>query len=463
MRTHPLSTGIFHIIGIGGIGMSGIAEVLHQLGHTVQGSDQSENANVERLRKQGITVFIGQKAENVKNATTIICSSAIKKSNPEVAAAHKSKLPVISRAEMLREIMRYKSTVSITGTHGKTSTTSLMATLLLHAKLDPTILNGGILTDIKSNARVGKGDWMVVEADESDKTFIEIPTTIGVITNIEPEHMENYDNSFKVLKEAFIKFANDVPFYGFSIVCLDHPNVKEILPHITRPYITYGTEAKADCRATNVKASPDGMRFDVSFEGHTLKDVHIPLHGIHNVLNTLSVIVVGYKLNLSDKVIKESLASFAGVKRRFTKTGEVHGVTIIDDYGHHPTEIAAVLKAAKQVTPHRVIAIVQPHKYTRLQNLFKEFSACFSDADELILAPVFEAGESPIDGINHKTLAAAAQKHFKGPIHAIMSEDELPALLQKSAKKGDYIICLGAGTISKWAYDLPKKLEPLLG
>lgn len=461
MKTHPLSIGTLHIIGIGGIGMSSIAEVLHRLGHRVQGSDQAENANTERLRKLGIQIFIGSHPENITEATTVIRSSAIPSTHPEVMAAKKKKIPVLSRAELLAEIMRYKSTISVSGTHGKTTTTSLMATLLLNASLDPTVLSGGILVDLHSNAHVGTGDWMVVEADESDKTFIQIPTTIGVITNIEPEHMESY-GTFAQLKEAFLTFANNIPFYGFSVVCLDHPTVKEILPKITRPYITYGTSKKAHCRATNIKHRPEGMTFDVHFDNYDITDIQLALHGHHNVLNALAVIVVGIKLGIFPSIIKQTLASFGGVKRRFTQTGEVGGITIIDDYGHHPTEITAVLKAAKKVTKHKVIAVIQPHRYSRVHDLFKEFSTCFKDASTVIFAPIYGAGEKPLKNITHTALAAEVRKHFKGKVYTIESEDELPALIQKVARKGDYVILLGAGTISQWAYNLPKNLEPLL-
>lgn len=461
MKTHPLSIGTLHIIGIGGIGMSGIAEVLQRLGHRVQGSDQAENANTERLRSLGVNVFIGSHPENITEATTIIRSSAIPDSHPEVVAAKKKKIPVLSRAELLAEIMRYKSTLAVSGTHGKTTTTSLMATLLLNAQLDPTVLSGGILVDLKSNAHVGQGDWMVVEADESDKTFIQIPTTIGIITNIEPEHMENY-GTFDKLKKAFIEFANNVPFYGFSVVCLDHPTVKEIIPQINKPYITYGTSKKADCRATNIKHTPNGMKFDVHFENYDITDVELSLHGRHNVLNALAVIVVGIKLGIFPSIIKQTLASFSGVKRRFTKTGEVNGITIIDDYGHHPTEIAAVLKAARKITSRKVIAVVQPHRYSRVRDLFDEFATCFQDADTVILAPVYAAGEKPLKAITHTALATQVKKHFKGKVFTIETEEELAPLIQKIAKKGDYVILLGAGSISQWAYNLPKTLEPLL-
>ena len=461
MKTYPLQTGIFHIVGIGGIGMSGIAEVLHHLGHQVQGSDQNGNTNTERLQKLGIPIAKDHDLSLLKKATIMVRSSAIKDNNPEIKAAEKLGIKIISRAQMLAEIMRFKATVCLSGTHGKTTMTSLMSTLFLKANLDPTILNGGILFDINSNARSGNGNWMVVESDESDKTFIKIPRTIAVVSNIEPEHMENYGDDFETLKNAFVEFANGVPFYGFSILCYDHPTVREILPRITSTHYTYGTHKDADCRARNIRSTKNGMLFDVLFENEQLKDVQIPLFGEHNMLNALTAIIVGLKLNLSKDVIKKSLAEFSGVKRRFIQTGTAMGATIVDDYAHHPTEIAAVIKSAKQVSDNRVIAIVQPHKYSRLKNLFSEFSQCFAGLDELILAPVYPAGESPLEGFSSKDLAAAAKKHFKGPLHLIESPDELAPLLHKSLQKGDYVICLGAGSISEWAYALPKQLEAL--
>ena len=461
MKTHPLSIGRLHIIGIGGIGMSSIAEVLVRLGHHVQGSDQAENANTQRLRKLGVPIFIGAKAENIDHATIVIRSSAVKDSHEEVKAAYQKKIPVLSRAELLAEIMRYKATISVSGTHGKTTTTSLMATLLMNAALDPTVLSGGILVDLHSNARTGNGEWMVVEADESDKTFIQIPSTIAIITNIEPEHMESYGN-FETLKDAFVTFANGVPFYGFSVVCYDHPTVKEVLPRITKPCITYGMDPKADCHATNVKSSAKGMTFDAHFQGYSILDIQLALHGRHNVLNALAVIVVGIKLGIFPDTIKQTLASFGGVKRRFTKTGEVGGITIIDDYGHHPTEISAVLKAGQEVSQRKVIAIVQPHRYSRLKDLFQEFATCFSDADTVILAPVYAAGETPIKDITHTALADEVRKDFKGDVFTIESESELAPLLQQVAHNGDYVILMGAGSISQWAYDLPQNLQPLL-
>lgn len=460
MKTHPLTIGRLHIIGIGGIGMSSIAEVLHRLGHHVQGSDQSANANTERLEKMGIRVFIGAKADHIENATTVIRSSAVRDTHVEVKAALDKNIAVLSRAELLAEIMRYKATISVSGTHGKTTTTSLMATLLLHAGLDPTILSGGILTDLHSNAHAGEGSWMVVEADESDKTFIQIPSTIAIITNIEPEHMESY-GSFENLKDSFVQFANGVPFYGFSVVCLDHPTVKEILPRITKPHITYGATSDADCYATNIQSSAQGMRFDAHFQDYSILDIQLALHGHHNVLNALAVIVVGVKLGIFPDTIKKTLASFGGVKRRFTKVGEMNGITFIDDYAHHPTEIKAVLKAARGVGSGKVIAVVQPHRYSRLRDLFQEFSTCFTDADTVILAPVYSAGESPIQNISHQELANAVRTHFSGDVYTIESESELAPLIAQMAQSDDYVILMGAGSISQWAHALPAQIKSL--
>lgn len=465
MNTNPLSLGTIHLIGIGGIGMSGIAEILHHTGHKVQGSDVSENANVARLRKEGIKVFIGHAAENVIGCSIVVPSSAVKKTNPEMKQAKKEGICIISRAEMLAEIMRFKPCIAVAGTHGKTTTTSLVSAVLSAGDIDPTIINGGIITSLQTNAIIGKGNWMVVEADESDGTFIKIPATIAVVTNVEPEHMEYFKTEAN-LRKCFSQFASSVPFYGFSVLCADHPAVRSLLPKLkSTRYLTYGTTEDVHCQATGITASPEGMTFDVRYKGFSrqvhLENLFLSLHGIHNVLNSLAAITIALEFGFSEDTVRQALKEFQGVKRRFTKTGEVNGVVIIDDYGHHPTEIAAVLKAAREVTPHRVIAVVQPHRYSRLKNLMPAFAQCFKDADEVILAPVYSAGESPLPNITHEALAQEAKTHFKGPIHTITSQTELAPLLATIAKGGDYIICLGAGSISQWAYDLPGQLENL--
>jgi UDP-N-acetylmuramate--alanine ligase len=461
MNISPLSIGTIHLIGIGGIGMSGIAEILHSLGHKVQGSDMKESNNTLRLKELGIPLFIGHDSNNLKGVAIIVPSSDVKPSNIELITAKQQNIPVIPRSEMLAELMRFKATISIAGTHGKTTTTSLVGALLAAGNLDPTIINGGIINSLKTNARIGDGNWMVVEADESDGTFIKLPSTIGIITNIDPEHMSHF-GTFENLTRSFLQFAQQVPFYGFSILCTDHPVVRSLIPHITnRRYITYGIDNEANCMASNITALSSGMQFTVTYKKIILKDLHLPLHGHHNVLNCLAAIIVALELNISEKTIRQALSEFQGVKRRFTQIGVVQGITIIDDYGHHPTEIAAVLKAARAITEKQVIAVVQPHRFSRVKDLFPEFTQCFKDADQIIIAPIYAAGETPIEGVTHKALKQAVKDHFKGPIHTIERPEELAALIHKIASPGDYVICLGAGTISEWAHQLPLNLEAL--
>ncbi len=466
MNTAPLSLGTIHLIGIGGIGMSGIAEILHRTGHKVQGSDLSSNPSTDRLKAQGIPIFTGHSAENVNGCSIVVPSSAIKETNPELQQARREGICIISRAEMLAEIMRFSPCIAIAGTHGKTTTTSLVSHVLWKGGIDPTIINGGIITSFKTNAVMGEGNWMVVEADESDGTFIKLPSTIAVVTNIEPDHMEYFKTEAN-LKKCFVHFANSVPFYGFSVLCIDHPMVRKILPRLkSRRHITYGTRKEAQCRASRITASADGMSFSVDYKGlgrsEHLANLFLPLHGEHNVLNALAAITIALEFGFSPETIKESLKSFEGVKRRFTKTGQVNGITVIDDYGHHPTEISAVLKAAKALTRGRVIAVVQPHRYSRLQSLLKEFSQCFGDADILILAPVYGAGEDPVPGLTHHVLAQATRQSFKGPIFLIEDPKELAPLIASVAKSGDHVICLGAGSITHWAHHLPSQLAELM-
>lgn len=462
----PLNVGILHFVGIGGIGMSGIAEILHNLGYEVQGSDIAESANVERLRGLGIRVFIGHTEANVKNVAGVVISSAVKPNNPEVQAARAERIPVLRRAEMLAELMRLKMAVAIAGTHGKTTTTSLMATMFDGAGLSPTVINGGIINAYGTNARVGTGEWMVVEADESDGTFIKIPATIAVVTNIDPEHLDHYGD-FDGIKAAFRQFVENIPFYGFAVLCLDHPEVQAMLPDIAdRRMVTYGFSPQADVRAENLRAEKGGQRFDVvvAVRGdappRVLRDVFLPMHGRHNVSNSLAVITVALELAVAEEKIKHALAGFTGVKRRFTETGEWRGVKIIDDYGHHPVEIAATLKAAREaVQGGKVIAVVQPHRYTRVRDLFKEFCTCFNDADTVVVADIYAAGEEPIPGISRDALVdgirAAGHRH----VMAIESEAALPLLIANIARPGDYVVCLGAGSITKWAYGLPGQLS----
>lgn len=473
-KAMPLNVGIIHFIGIGGIGMSGIAEILHNLGYKVQGSDLSDNANVERLRKLGITVFIGQKPEHVENAAVVVKSSAVKDSNPEIAAAREKYIPVVRRAEMLAEITRLKNTIAIAGTHGKTTTTSLVAALLEAAKWDPTVINGGIINAYGTNARLGKGDWLVAEADESDGTFIALPSTVGVITNIDPEHLEHY-GSFEGVKAAFKTFVSNLPFYGFAVMCKDHPEVRALVGQIKdRKIYTYGIESDGvDVKAMNIRNDVGGSHYDVVLsarlagEEKTIKGLSLPMPGIHNVSNSLAVIAVAFGLGIGEEAVRSAFDGFKGVKRRFTKTGEVGGITIIDDYGHHPKEIAASLKAAEDVqrggTKGKVIAVAQPHRYSRVHDLFNEFATCFGVADKVILADIYPAGETPIEGVSQQTLAEAIRKAGHPCVKTLESSEVLAEVVAQEAEAGDLVICLGAGNITQWANALPGELELLLG
>ena len=470
-KTMSLDVGVIHFVGIGGIGMSGIAEVLHNLGYQVRGSDSAASANVERLRKLGIEVFIGHEGSNVKGAAVVVKSTAVKKDNAEVVAARELRIPVLHRSEMLAEVMRLKMTVAIAGTHGKTTTTSLVAALFEGAKLDPTVINGGIINAYGTNTRLGQGDWMVVEADESDGTFTKIPLTIAVVTNIDPEHLDYY-GSYDAVKDAFRQFIENLPFYGFGVLCADHPEVLAMSAKITdRRLVTYGTNPQADVRGVNIRHEIDGQHFDVeissrlSNESRKLKDVHLPMHGMHNLRNSLAAISIGNELGMSDAVIKKSLSAFSGVKRRFTMTGEVNGITVIDDYGHHPVEIEATLSAARDVQNARggrVIAVVQPHRFTRLRDLFDQFATCFSNADTVLVADVYTAGESPIEGIDKAHLVEGIKKGGHRHVLALDSLDALPDVAAEIAKPGDMIVCLGAGNITTYANALPKELEKRL-
>ncbi|MBC2885935.1 UDP-N-acetylmuramate--L-alanine ligase [Ochrobactrum sp. CM-21-5] len=459
----PLNIGLVHFIGIGGIGMSGIAEVLHNLGYKVQGSDQSDSANVQRLREKGIEVFVGHKAENLGDAEVVVVSTAIKKSNPEMAAAREKLLPIVRRAEMLAELMRFRHAVAIGGTHGKTTTTSMVAALLDAGHLDPTVINGGIINAYGTNARMGDGDWMVVEADESDGTFLKLPADIAVITNIDPEHLDHY-GSFDNVRAAFRQFVENVPFYGFGVMCLDHPEVQALVSRIEdRRIITYGQNPQADVRFLNHRMDGATSLFDVlirSRKGDTteIKDLRLPMPGLHNVSNATAAITVAHELGISADDIRRGLGAFGGVKRRFTHTGSWNGVEIFDDYGHHPVEIRAVLKAAREAAKGRVIGIVQPHRYTRLHSLFDEFSACFNDADTVIVTPVYTAGEDPIDGVNSEALVSRIKTAGHRDARYASGPETLAPLVASIAGPGDFVVCLGAGNITQWAYTLPKEL-----
>ena len=462
----PFGVGVVHFVGIGGIGMSGIAEVMHNLGYEVQGSDLSKNANVQRLNKLGIKTFIGHDPANIEGAEAVVISTAVKGSNPEVLAARAHHIPVVRRADMLAELMRLKWTISIAGTHGKTTTTTMVAALLDEAGLDPTVINGGVINAYGTNARLGEGDWMVVEADESDGTFIRLPTTIGIITNIDPEHLDHW-GGFDDLRSAFDTFIENTPFYGFGIICLDHPEVQALVGRVTdRQLITYGTNPQADVRVENVSFDGGVARYDIVFrqrgEAETrIADITLPMPGIHNVLNSLPAAIVARRLGASDLAIREGFKKFTGVKRRFTRVGEWNGVTVIDDYGHHPVEISAVLRAARNVASGKVIAVVQPHRFTRLRDLFDDFCACNNEADIVLVADVFTAGEAPIEGIDSAHLVKGIIAHGHRDARVLPGFEALPALIRELAEPGDYVVCLGAGDITTHTNQLVDKLEAL--
>jgi UDP-N-acetylmuramate--alanine ligase len=463
----PLDIGLIHFVGIGGIGMSGIAEILHNLGYQVQGSDLADSANVRRLRDLGIPVQVGHRAENVEHAQVVVISSAVKDDNPEVRAARQRFVPVVRRAEMLGELMRLKWSIAVGGTHGKTTTTSMMASFLEAGGLDPTVINGGIINAYGTNARLGEGDWMVVEADESDGTFVKLPATIAVVTNIDPEHLDFYGD-VESLHAAFEAFVENIPFYGFAVLCLDHPAVQALIGRVRdRRIVTYGASPQADVRLLDLAQSPEGSRFAVELTDRAtearvrLDDLHLPMLGRHNVMNALSAIAVAQEMGLSEAQIRRALTGFKGVKRRFTQTGIVDGVRIIDDYGHHPVEIAAVLQAARAAGEGRVIAVMQPHRYSRLHSLFGEFCACFNDADEVIVAEVYPAGEDPIEGVSRDTLVEGLRAHGHRAARPLEGPEQLARTIADTAQPGDLVVCLGAGSITQWANALPEELQTL--
>jgi UDP-N-acetylmuramate--alanine ligase len=463
----PNEIGPIHFVGVGGIGMSGIAEVLINLGHKVQGSDASDNANVKRLREKGATVSIGHDAANLDGAAVVVVSTAIKRDNPEVAAARARRIPVVRRAEMLAELMRLKQCVAVAGTHGKSTTTALIAALLEAAGLDPTVINGGIINAYGANARLGAGDWMVVEADESDGTFLKLPADIVIVTNVDPEHLDHF-KTFDAIKDAFLALIANLPFYGFAVMCLDHPTVQELVGRIQdRRIITYGENPQADVRLLDVNLDGGLTRFSVLIRDRVtgratfIDDLALPMPGRHNALNATAAIAVAHELGAAIDVIRKAIAGFGGVRRRFTRTGEWNGVAIYDDYGHHPVEISAVLKAARATAVGKVIAVVQPHRYTRLASLFDAFSTCFNDADSVIVADVYPAGEPPLKGVDKEALATAISAH--GHRHALVlpSPEKLAGMVRAFAQPGDFVILLGAGSITQWAYALPGELAAL--
>lgn len=474
MRTMSPNIGTLHFIGIGGIGMSGIATLLASHGYTVQGSDMAGGANIERLRGQNIRVSIGHEAENIKDKDgnlpcAVVISSAIKDTNPELIAARAAKVPVVRRAEMLAELMRLKSSVAVAGTHGKTTTTSMVGQMLDTAGLDPTVVNGGIVNAYGTNTRFGQSDWMVVEADESDGSFIRLPATVAVITNIDPEHMDHY-GSFDKVKNAYRRFVLNLPFHGYALLCIDHPEVQTLAAQVSdRRIITYGFNPQADIRAENIRSGADGSTFDVVFapflneDGQELvmKDIKLSMLGRHNVQNSLVALGVAKEMGVDEATMKKAMNSFGGVKRRFTKTGEVEGITIIDDYAHHPVEIDVVLKTARSAVKEKggnVIAVMQPHRYSRLNDLYEEFCRCFNDADHVFVADVYEAGESPIEGVNKEYLVEGLKTHGHRSAQVLPTKGDLPRLIAQTAKKDDIVILMGAGNITHWAQVLPDKL-----
>jgi UDP-N-acetylmuramate--alanine ligase len=468
LRPVPFDLGPVHFVGIGGIGMSGIAEIMLRIGYSVQGSDAKASANTERLAALGAKIFIGHDAAHIDGASAVVFSTAIKSDNPEFAAARERRIPLVRRAEMLAELMRLQFSVAVGGTHGKTTTTSMIATLLDAGGLDPTVVNGGIINAYGTNAKVGGGDWMVVEADESDGSFLRLKSTVAVVTNIDPEHLDHYGD-FEAVKQAFVSFVENIPFYGFAAVCLDHPEVQAMAAKIdNRRLITYGVNPQAQVRAAKIEMGADGASFDVAIKTshgvETLEGLKLPMPGRHNVLNALAAIAVARELGVSNEAIRQGLAAFGGVKRRFTTTGVAKGVRVVDDYGHHPVEIAAVLRAARDVqdaSGGRVIAVVQPHRYSRLHDLFDEFCACFNDADTVVVADVYAAGEAPIEGVNKDALAEGLRRFGHGRVLSLESSTRLPRLIAEEAKPGDLVVCLGAGDITAWAYALPGQLDAL--
>ncbi|MBB4076579.1 UDP-N-acetylmuramate--alanine ligase [Bartonella fuyuanensis] len=461
----PLDIGVIHFIGIGGIGMSGIAEVFYNLGYKVQGSDQVESANVERLRRKGINISIGHCAENLGNAEVVVFSTAVKKTNPEYIAAKERHLPLVRRAEMLAELMRFRRAIAVGGTHGKTTTTSMVAALLDAGRFDPVVINGGIINAYGTNSRTGDGDWMIVEADESDGTFLKLPADIAVVTNIDAEHLDHYE-SFDAVREAFRQFVENVPFYGFSVLCLDHPEVQSLVSRIDdRWVITYGANPQADVRFFNLSKDGQKTYFDVLVRSRKtgrkieLKNLLLPMIGHHNVANATAAIAIAHELGISNELIKKGLAEFGGVKRRFTRIGSWRGIEIFDDYGHHPVEIKAVLRAARESAKGRVIAIAQPHRYSRLYHLFADFSACFNDADTVLITPVYAAGEEPIIGFGSQELVEHIKMAGHRDVRLIHGLEDVVSFISKFAQEEDYVVFLGAGNITQWACALPHQLS----
>ncbi len=469
-RPVPFAVGPVHFTGIGGIGMSGIAEIMLRIGYQVQGSDSKASANTDRLRDLGAKVFIGHDGGHVEGASAVVYSTAVKADNPELVAARERRIPLVRRAEMLAELMRLQFSVAVGGTHGKTTTTSMIAALLDAGDLDPTVVNGGIINAYGTNAKVGEGDWIVVEADESDGSFLRLKSTVAVVTNIDPEHLDHWGD-FDAVKRGFRDFVENIPFYGFAVVCLDHVEVQALAAEVeNRRLVTYGTNPQAEVRAEQISNGPDGASFDAVIAPLdkppvTLAGLTLPMPGRHNVLNALAAIAVARELGVSDEAIRKGLAGFGGVKRRFTTTGVANGVRVVDDYGHHPVEIASVLRAAREMTGTdgggRVIAVVQPHRYSRLNDLFQDFCGCFNDADTVVVADVYAAGEAPIEGVDRDSLAEGLRRWGHRHVLTLDGPASLARTIADATRPGDLVVCLGAGDITSWAYALPAQLEAL--
>ncbi len=460
----PSEVGPVHFVGVGGVGMSGIAEVLRNLGYEVRGSDQRESERIGELRRIGIPVAIGHDAVHLGNARALVFSSAIPPGNPEIRAAREAGIPVVSRAEMLAELMRFKRNIAVAGTHGKTTTTSLVAAVLDAAHMSPTVINGGVIRSYGSNARLGDGAWMVVEADESDGSFVRLPSTVAVVTNIDPEHLDHYAD-FAAIRSAFADFVGNVPFYGSVVCCMDHPETRALADHAPgRRVIGYGLVEEADVRAENIRAEDGGVTFDTRIRDRngkfrTISGLHLPMPGVHNVLNATAAIAVGLEIGISDAVLHDALAEFGGVGRRFTRIGSARGIEVVDDYAHHPVEISATIRAAHDVAQGKILAVHQPHRYTRLASLFDSFVSCFDEADAVVISDVYSAGEDPIDGFDRDRLVEGIRKHGHPRVFPLEAVEQLPALVLNEAGPGDLVLCLGAGSVTQWAHGLPAALE----
>ena len=461
----PQNLGVIHFIGIGGIGMSGIAEILIQSGYLVQGSDINISDNTNRLKKIGVKIFIGQKSSNINNAKIIVVSTAITNTNIELIAAKKMFLPIVHRAEMLGELMRLKQSIAVGGTHGKTTTTSLISRIIEQNGMDPTIINGGIISSLGSNAKLGGGEWMIVEADESDGSFAKLNPTVAVVTNIDLEHLDHHGNE-KKLEHAFFNFVSSIPFYGFICLCIDHPRVQKLISKLEdKKVITFGLSANADIRATNIIYKNNCMNFDLNISKRLntntqVYNIEFSMIGLHNIQNALAAISIGLELNIPIESIQNSLKTFNGVQRRFEKVGDYNGSLIIDDYGHHPVEISSALSAARLIAPkNKIISIFQPHRYSRLRDLFEDFCSCFNDSDQVLLLDVYPAGEKVIKKFESINLAEGLIKYGHKKVSYVKDSNKLANIIKDNLIPGDLVICLGAGTITKIANNLEYDLK----